>query len=102
MVWFSIECYFMLAGFRPCCLQLMAFFTSPEQYVFVFSNFLTGNKHVSMQLSRTLSGLTNLLFNRRYAKTNTQKIYHPSILHFLFLLVCNALSLVYGYTALLK
>ncbi|KAH8508487.1 hypothetical protein H0E87_010559 [Populus deltoides] len=24
-----------------------------------------GNKHVSMQLSRTLSGLTNLLFNRR-------------------------------------
>ena len=78
------------------------FFTSPEQHAFVFSNFLTGNKHVSMQLSRTLSGLTNLLFNRRYAKINTQKNYHPSIPHFLFLLVRNTLSLVYWYAALLK
>ncbi|KAK6258512.1 hypothetical protein QQP08_000962 [Theobroma cacao] len=29
-------------------------------------NYNPGCKHVSMQLSRTFSGLTNLLFNRRY------------------------------------
>lgn len=35
-------------------------------YVAGFLFSLTGSKHVSMQLSRTFSGLASLLFNRRY------------------------------------
>ena len=31
----------------------------------VMLGVIAGSKHVSMQLSRTFSGLTNLLFNRR-------------------------------------
>lgn len=32
-------------------------------------SFYVGGRHVSMQLSRSFSGLTNLLFNKRYSKS---------------------------------
>ena len=46
------------------------FFFILQLTLFVFCIFVTGTKHVSMQLSRTLSGLTNLFFNRRYLRVH--------------------------------
>lgn len=40
--------------------------------VLLISHILTGRHHVSMQMSRTFSGLTNLLFNRGYASPLTR------------------------------
>ena len=55
---------FELAGFLV--LASVIYFYYLKLSVFIFLILGTGSKHVSMQLSRTLTGLTNLLFNRRY------------------------------------
>jgi len=58
------------SSFSPTFFFFQFFFFILQLTLFVFCIFVTGTKHVSMQLSRTLSGLTNLFFNRRYLRVH--------------------------------
>jgi len=45
---------------------------------------IAGSKHVSMQLSRSLSGLTDLLFNRRYVEQESTAVQNRACLRIIF------------------